>query len=117
MTELTTQVWRLSVFPLGPSRPPAAEMHWRLIDKRGLGLHSFSPRRMYFLPPSWVQRYRHLTHGTGNALYYSSPAPPKSNSPEVHHLIFFIPGNPGLISYYEPFLSTLYSSLLLNDKN
>ncbi|PQE13595.1 major facilitator superfamily transporter protein [Rutstroemia sp. NJR-2017a BVV2] len=35
---------------------------------------------------------------------------PSSSSP-TYNLIFFITGNPGLISYYEPFLSTLHAHL------
>ena len=37
----------------------------------------------------------------------SSPSPSPSTSP--HHLIFLLPGNPGLLSYYTTFLSLLAS--------
>lgn len=44
-----------------------------------------------------------------NALYYP---PPDRNDPDAQHfLIFMITGNPGLISFYEQFLSTLQVSL------
>lgn len=47
-------------------------------------------------------------------LYLSAPRPQKDVE-EIYY-IFFITGNPGLIGYYEPFLSTL-SSLLEDGKN
>ncbi|KAF7514378.1 hypothetical protein GJ744_000148 [Endocarpon pusillum] len=42
----------------------------------------------------------------------SAQAPPASRNPQpgtrpANHLIFFIPGNPGLVSYYHTFLSVL----------
>ena len=39
------------------------------------------------------------------------PPPAPSNPPTVTYNIFFITGNPGLIAYYTPFLSTLASLL------
>ena len=46
-----------------------------------------------------------------NQLYYeSTPTHDKEDSQE-EYLIFMITGNPGLISYYEPFLSTLNTLL------
>lgn len=45
-----------------------------------------------------------------NQLYY--PPPSDCNDPQARDfLIFMITGNPGLISFYEPFLSTLHSLL------
>ncbi|KAK4446845.1 hypothetical protein QBC34DRAFT_304345 [Podospora aff. communis PSN243] len=43
----------------------------------------------------------------------SLPSPHKSNAQRQRVLIYFIPGNPGLIAYYHPFLTTLRT--LLND--
>jgi len=46
-----------------------------------------------------------------SAEYISYPPRPTggetSNDTRLHVLIFFVPGNPGLIGYYEPFLSAL----------
>ena len=44
-------------------------------------------------------------------LYYAPP-PDRSNDGKQDILIYMITGNPGLIAYYEPFLSTLHSLLL-----
>ena len=43
-------------------------------------------------------------------LHYSHP-PTINNNNTVDYLIFFVAGNPGLVSYYEPFLSRLFSLL------
>ena len=43
-------------------------------------------------------------------LYYSPPPDP-SNDGKQDILIYMITGNPGLITYYQPFLSTLHSLL------
>ncbi|KAI1262227.1 hypothetical protein F5Y18DRAFT_164234 [Xylariaceae sp. FL1019] len=40
-----------------------------------------------------------------------APSSPNPSSNTKHVLIFFISGNPGLIDYYEPFLSTLHTAL------
>ena len=47
---------------------------------------------------------------TRTRLYYS-PSPGKSRDKSQDYLIFHIPGNPGLIPYYDPFLSTLHKLL------
>ncbi|KAI0157403.1 hypothetical protein GGR57DRAFT_491222 [Xylariaceae sp. FL1272] len=40
-----------------------------------------------------------------------APSSPSTSSNTKHVLIFFISGNPGLIDYYEPFLSTLHAAI------
>ncbi|KAL9604252.1 MAG: hypothetical protein Q9219_000650 [cf. Caloplaca sp. 3 TL-2023] len=47
---------------------------------------------------------------TRTTLYYG-PSAARSNSNSQEYLIFHIPGNPGLIPYYDPFLSTLHALL------
>ncbi|KAI4198989.1 MAG: hypothetical protein LQ350_004905 [Teloschistes chrysophthalmus] len=42
---------------------------------------------------------------------YFAPSAGRNNEKEQDYLIFHIPGNPGLIDYYHPFLSTLHSLL------
>ncbi|KAL8847363.1 MAG: hypothetical protein Q9221_007591 [Calogaya cf. arnoldii] len=44
---------------------------------------------------------------TRSNLYFAPSAGRKSE----HYLIFHIPGNPGLVTYYDPFLSTLHALL------
>lgn len=44
-------------------------------------------------------------------LYYTPPLIP-NNDETQDFLIYMIPGNPGLISYYEPFLAAVHSLLL-----
>jgi len=52
--------------------------------------------------------------GKGDKLCYSPPT--HSNDRDSQdYLVFFIPGNPGLVSYYEPFLSRLHA--LISDKS
>ncbi|KAL8904867.1 MAG: hypothetical protein Q9207_002990 [Kuettlingeria erythrocarpa] len=48
---------------------------------------------------------------TRTALHYR-PSPGKRSKPDAQeYLIFHIPGNPGLISFYDPFFSTLHALL------
>ncbi|KAL8695110.1 MAG: hypothetical protein Q9218_000388 [Villophora microphyllina] len=42
---------------------------------------------------------------------YFAPSAGRSNEKAQDYLIFLIPGNPGLIDYYDPFLSTLHTLL------
>ncbi|KAL8966766.1 MAG: hypothetical protein Q9183_003219, partial [Haloplaca sp. 2 TL-2023] len=42
---------------------------------------------------------------------YYSPSIENSSDKEQDYLIFHIPGNPGLIDFYDPFLSILQKSL------
>lgn len=44
-------------------------------------------------------------------LYFAPSAGRNSEEDVQHYLIFHIPGNPGLITYYDPFLSTLHALL------
>ncbi|CAK7216090.1 hypothetical protein SBRCBS47491_002714 [Sporothrix bragantina] len=39
------------------------------------------------------------------------PSPPPPTASTKHILVFFVPGNPGFIDYYEPFLATLRTLL------
>lgn len=48
--------------------------------------------------------------GAEDILSYS-PSTPSTDANSQDYLVFFIPGNPGLVSYYEPFLSRLHSLL------
>lgn len=48
--------------------------------------------------------------GTRTTLYYG-PSTGRSKTNAVEYLIFHIPGNPGLIPYYDPFLSALHALL------
>ena len=47
---------------------------------------------------------------------YESPIDPTDGQTQ-DHLIYFIPGNPGLVSYYRPFLSNLHSQLSKNSSS
>ncbi|KAL8727465.1 MAG: hypothetical protein Q9181_005705 [Wetmoreana brouardii] len=47
---------------------------------------------------------------TRETIYYA-PSAGRSNEKAQDYLIFLIPGNPGLIDYYDPFLSTLHTLL------
>ncbi|KAK4191313.1 lipid droplet-associated hydrolase [Podospora australis] len=49
--------------------------------------------------------------------FLSYPSPRSSNKSLKHVLIFFIPGNPGLISYYAPFLTALHQLLQEREKS
>lgn len=57
---------------------------------------------------------RTFSMGPGDKLCYS-PSTPLADAQNIDYLIFFIPGNPGLVSYYEPFLSRLH--LLLSSSS
>ncbi|KAL8703132.1 MAG: hypothetical protein Q9201_003691 [Fulgogasparrea decipioides] len=48
---------------------------------------------------------------TRERIYYA-PSAGRYNEKAQDYLIFLIPGNPGLIDYYDPFLSTLHTLLL-----
>ncbi|KAL8858846.1 MAG: hypothetical protein Q9178_004650 [Gyalolechia marmorata] len=48
---------------------------------------------------------------TRSELYFGPSARGNHSEDVQHYLIFHIPGNPGLISYYDPFLSTLHALL------
>ncbi|KAI4276690.1 MAG: hypothetical protein LQ337_002319 [Flavoplaca oasis] len=47
---------------------------------------------------------------TRSQLYFA-PSAGRTSEDDQHYLIFHIPGNPGLITYYDPFLSTLHALL------
>ncbi|KAL9000232.1 MAG: hypothetical protein Q9169_001134 [Polycauliona sp. 2 TL-2023] len=47
---------------------------------------------------------------TRSQLYFA-PSAGRDGEDVQHYLIFHIPGNPGLIAYYDPFLSTLHTLL------
>ena len=47
----------------------------------------------------------------GKVPHYELPSKNEKNKTSQTCLIFFIPGNPGLVGYYEPFLDTLRSLL------
>ena len=51
-----------------------------------------------------------------DTLCYSQPALPH-NEETQEYLIFFMPGNPGVVSYYEPFLSRLHSLLVASNSD
>ena len=50
---------------------------------------------------------------TGGASLKVPPPPPPPTASTKHILVYFVPGNPGFIDYYEPFLATL--RLLLDE--
>ncbi|ERT01089.1 uncharacterized protein SPSK_07617 [Sporothrix schenckii 1099-18] len=55
--------------------------------------------------PVWLSYPSRPTRGRG------SPPPPPPTAATKHCLVYFVPGNPGFIDYYEPFLSTLRARL------
>lgn len=54
---------------------------------------------------------REVSLGKPDKLHYSPPTTESDDDAAQDYLIFFVPGNPGLIRYYEPFLSRLHSFL------
>ena len=52
-----------------------------------------------------------LGERTLNGLFYAPPSDLIDDDEVQDYLVFMITGNPGLISYYEPFLSTLHNLL------
>jgi hypothetical protein len=52
-----------------------------------------------------------FTNSDSHTLSQISFHPTSDDSAAKHHLIYFITGNPGLIGYYDTFLSTLYELL------
>lgn len=65
---------------------------------------------------STVNLLEEVTGEKRNQLYFSPPSKLAGDGKPQDFLIFMITGNPGLISYYHPFLSTLYSRLLSSSK-